>query len=237
MWYVMNVILEYYIDKVMKMSVPLYQYIKEQLIEIIQDQAANTPVQSERNLAMEFRASRMTVRRAINELVDEGYLYRDANKGTFVSDQSLLKRNTLVNSDTYSYKTLYFDVKINTENPMRKKLNARADEAVIHLFRTIKEGELPIGVEEIYIKRSELSDADFANVSKTKKVMDLLGTGTSHYTFIPELVPAKYASLPALRIGTPIIVTECLINTIQGRPLAYLRTYNNPENRVIEITS
>ena len=75
------------------LSIPIYQRIKNDIIAEIKDKPANAPLLSERDLAVQHGASRMTVRRAVNELVEEGFLYRDANKGTFVADKKLIRKN------------------------------------------------------------------------------------------------------------------------------------------------
>lgn len=74
------------------MATPIYRKIKDLIMQEIEDKAANSPIDSERDMAVRFDASRMTVRKAIDELVDEGFLYRDKNKGTFVADRKLLRR-------------------------------------------------------------------------------------------------------------------------------------------------
>lgn len=62
------------------MAAPIYLKIKERLMEDIRDKSVSTPIDSERELAVKFDVSRMTVRRAVNELVAEGYLYRNKNR-------------------------------------------------------------------------------------------------------------------------------------------------------------
>ena len=52
------------------MAAPIYLQIKDQMIEEIQQLSANAPILSERDLAVKYNASRMTVRKAVNELVD-----------------------------------------------------------------------------------------------------------------------------------------------------------------------
>lgn len=74
------------------LATPLYLEIKQWLIKEIENTPINSPIPSERELSKMFHASRMTVRNAVNELVAEGFLYRNKNKGTFVADRSLLKK-------------------------------------------------------------------------------------------------------------------------------------------------
>ncbi len=71
---------------------PLYLEIKQWLMKEIENAPINSPIPSERELSKIFHTSRMTVRNAVNELVAEGFLYRNKTKGTFVADKSLLKK-------------------------------------------------------------------------------------------------------------------------------------------------
>ena len=43
-------------------------------------------IESENNLSSKFNVSRMTVRRAIENLIHSNYLYREQGKGTFVKN-------------------------------------------------------------------------------------------------------------------------------------------------------
>lgn len=67
---------------------PIYSSIKEDLKEkiISGEYAVAQMLPSERALCEKYRASRMTVRRAIDELQYEGLLYKIQGKGTFVSN-------------------------------------------------------------------------------------------------------------------------------------------------------
>lgn len=65
---------------------PLYRRLMDYLLEEI-DAGRLQPGQQiplERELSERFRMSRMTVRHALNELVNEGMLFRHQGKGTFV---------------------------------------------------------------------------------------------------------------------------------------------------------
>lgn len=67
--------------------IPLYYQIKEALQEMIDngDFAPGDPVPSERDLCERFAISRMTAGKAVSALVNEGILYRERGRGTFVA--------------------------------------------------------------------------------------------------------------------------------------------------------
>lgn len=69
-----------------KSSGPLYKQIKSCLLKNINNKIfkANEAIPTERELCEVFGVSRFTVRNAIKELVEEGYLYRVQGNGTFV---------------------------------------------------------------------------------------------------------------------------------------------------------
>lgn len=70
------------------MSAPQYALIKEALRTRIEggELCSGDRVPSENQLVAEFGVSRMTARRALLELADEGLLYRTQGLGTFVAD-------------------------------------------------------------------------------------------------------------------------------------------------------
>lgn len=67
--------------------IPIYIQIEEQLKQQIQqgDFAVGTAIPSERELTESFGVSRMTVRQSITNLVNDGLLYREKGRGTFVA--------------------------------------------------------------------------------------------------------------------------------------------------------
>jgi GntR family transcriptional regulator len=66
---------------------PLYQQLRRALRGAIEDNrlAADEALPAERDLAAEFGVSRITVRKALDELVSEGLLTRRQGAGTFVA--------------------------------------------------------------------------------------------------------------------------------------------------------
>ncbi|MEM7359638.1 MAG: histidine utilization repressor [Pseudomonadota bacterium] len=70
------------------MSQPRYETIKNHLLTKIErgELLPGTKVASENQLSQQFSVSRMTARRALDELSDAGILFRSQGLGTFVSD-------------------------------------------------------------------------------------------------------------------------------------------------------
>jgi len=74
-------------------SKPKYQIVKESIINHIRNSELNynDPIKSEMELMEIFSVSRHTIRRAISDLVNEGWLYKHQGKGTFVANPEGIK--------------------------------------------------------------------------------------------------------------------------------------------------
>ena len=80
------------------LPIPLYYQLKERILTEIKngDYPRDSIIPTELELSSMFDLSRTTVRQAISELVQEGWLYRLPSKGTFVGSpkisQDLIKK-------------------------------------------------------------------------------------------------------------------------------------------------
>ncbi|MGB7340713.1 MAG: GntR family transcriptional regulator [Phototrophicaceae bacterium] len=81
---------EHYFKIDLDQSIPLYQQIYDNLIELIDNNllTAGDALPSERLLSDYYAVNRMTVRQAINALVDKGLLSKKPGAGTFVNERS-----------------------------------------------------------------------------------------------------------------------------------------------------
>src|SRR5690625_3983228 len=73
--------------------IPLYYQLKERLKEKIKNNTwgEHDRVPSERTLMEEYKVSRATVRKALNELTAEGLIYTKQGIGTFVSESKVVQ--------------------------------------------------------------------------------------------------------------------------------------------------
>ena len=94
----------YSIDQ--KSSEPLYLQLKNKLIKRIISEVykPGERLPSERVLSEELKISRMTVREALKGLVNEGYIYTQVGKGTFVKNIQYKQDNVLTGFTEQMYK-------------------------------------------------------------------------------------------------------------------------------------
>lgn len=81
------------------MDKPKYLFIKDDLKDKILKEVylVDSKIPSEIDLREKYKVSRHTIRQAISELVNEGYLIKVHGSGTFVSDEYLDKNNSKKN--------------------------------------------------------------------------------------------------------------------------------------------
>lgn len=223
------------------MKKPIYLQIKETIEEEVKYKEKNEPIESERLLSKRLGASRMTIRKAIDSLVEDGVLYREEKKGTFVADKSLRKQNALFLNQSdkkIDYRLVNFDIKLQVEEEILEKLriDPNASYSIIRAIRIVFEDEQPQRVEEFYIRRSFIQDKDVNNFDKILNLNYYLKENTIKQKFIPIQVPAKYAHLLDLDFERPIIKVEGLVKSKSAQPFIYYQSYNNPDVRAIEMT-
>lgn len=78
----------------MTRSTPKYLLVEEKIRQAIKHGEITNKLPGERTLAKEFGFSYMTIRKAVDNLVAEGILYKLAKKGTFVTDRKNPKKKT-----------------------------------------------------------------------------------------------------------------------------------------------
>ena len=75
---------------------PLTSTLTEQLMMLISHLDADSPLPSERSLAEKYRVSRVTLRKALSELADDGLIFTIHGAGSFVSQPRVTKRLKLL---------------------------------------------------------------------------------------------------------------------------------------------
>ena len=142
--------------------VPLYFQLKELIIAEIKNGTypKDSAIPTEKELSDMFDISRTTVRQAIAEMVQEGWLYRVKSKGTFVSQpkinqdfiQKLESYNDQIRRTGRTPHTEVLDFKVIQATPeVADRLKIQPEDKVIYLQRKRYADDDPIVVLKTYL--------------------------------------------------------------------------------------
>ncbi len=146
-----------YIDK--KSPIPVYYQLKKIILAKIENGEFDTdhPIPSERDFGEILGISRMTVRQALSQLVNEGVLYREKGKGTFIAKSKIEQRNIMSFSEMVrnkgmvpGTKVLFFECSIPSQDII-DILGLKENDPVYNIRRLRLANEIPIGIEAVFI--------------------------------------------------------------------------------------
>lgn len=223
---------------------PLYQQVMDEIKRSIDDgtYAADTKIPSETELSEMYSVSRITVRRAVEELVGEGLLTKRQGKGTFVN-QPRLKRKICCDSDVMSFtqsclangvepgaRVVERDL-VAPKKELLEFFGCSEDARLIRIRRVRTANGVPIMLETNYYAPGRLSflvDADLNDVS----VFDLIEreTGVRPEASDPtslEMVraTARTAEPLGVRAGEPLFFMNTHMRDADGTPLVVGHQY------------
>ena len=150
--------------------VPLFLQIRQALLADIRswpDTAAQLP--TDLALAQRFSVSKMTVRQAIDDLVEAGLLERHRGRGTFVTDRAFVEQLDPVLDIDQQYaaaghsqttRVLSFDRRPMTMRE-QKLFGAQSDETAVHIRRLRSANGLPLALDERVMPAPIADQANF----------------------------------------------------------------------------
>ena len=140
---------------------PMYYQLKNIIIDMIENEEIGVDecIPSEPKLMQTYNLSRTTVRKAIDELVNEGYLYKKQGKGTFVKgrgfEQGLIKLSGCSEDiRRYGLEPKPYVLKAAIETPSKrvaKMLEIDKEQQTFYMERVIYGDEIPINKNKSYI--------------------------------------------------------------------------------------
>lgn len=216
---------------------PLYDQLVTLLKEKIEKEySANTLLPSERELSNMYGLSRTTVRLALQELENLGYIYRRHGKGTFVSN---VRESALNLSDTYSFteqmkalgKVPRTDVlsfqKIEANKYLAEQLNVTLGTSLVEIERLRSADGVEMMLEMSYLPVQFFMTLEEADLKK-KAMYDIFREDFRQTIRIAEeefyagIAQEKDAKILKILPGAPVL------NLIR-------KTYNT-KNEIIEFT-
>jgi GntR family transcriptional regulator len=208
--------------------------VKESLLEKIKSNQFKVGdlIPSESELQEEYNVSRITIRRAIQELVQEGHLYTRQGRGTFVSRPKVSQELNLITSWAETMAAMGM-------RPETKRIEYFVEPAPVNIARLLN---IPIGDKVYRIERLRYADGEptciMTNYLSPAVVPGLLDKGLKseslyetlekHYSIVlsraEETVEAKAAKaseaeLLNIKRGAPLLYATRVTYDITDRPV------------------
>ncbi|MGB8453852.1 MAG: GntR family transcriptional regulator [Anaerocolumna sp.] len=228
--------------------IPLYFQLKELIVNEIKngDYEDGSLIPTEKELSASFKISRTTVRQAITELVQEGWLYRIKSKGTFISkpksNQDFVQKLETFNDQIVKLgqkpTTEVLEFKIIVANKIvATKLELNEGEQVIYLYRKRFADANPVVLVETYLpfkSCSFLLSNDLNNTSLYSLLSEHEETSVYGVNRLIEAVEANTNDSNHLNIkrGKPILLFNSVAYNIHNEPIEYsIARYRGDRNQ------
>jgi GntR family transcriptional regulator len=225
---------------------PLYRQIEETLRELIEDTdyEPGDRIPSERALAGQLGVSRMSVRRAIENMIRRGLLERRSTAGTFVCEPRVIRPAGSL--DVFSLSRYLREEGVSPGSRIIELEEVRANR------KTASRLQIRVGARTRLIRRLRLAnqmpfcvETSFLPVALTPELnTEELRTGASLYQLLEQqfglraitsqdewsVAPAtrEEADLLELTPGDPILLLRSVIFDQLNRPVEYLKSANHP---------
>ena len=196
---------------------PLYIQLEAEIRQALREKKylPGDRLPSEEKLCEQYQVSRITVRKAIQQLTDQHILEKHRGKGTFVSTPS-----RSIDLKEQSGFTNYF---------LCETLSLQPNEPVCYVQRLIFEDDSPLALDEIYI--SSLTYPDFLDrITGDISFYELLtnyynvSRGESVCEIAVRIANAEQASILHCQAGDPLFLLQKTCFAVDGTPIHYSRS-------------
>jgi GntR family transcriptional regulator len=224
--------------------VPLYHQIylilREQFIE---RRDGTQPLPSELELAKKYKVSRITMRHALEKLVNEGLIYRQRGAGSFVNvdavKQKAEQRQSTGLLENIIHSALNTTVRVVSLEPMMPtpniaaELELSANERVVKAVRVRSFENEPVSHITTYVPES-LGACLHPEALGSKPMLTLLdehGIKAEHARQVisARLADSEVASLLDTQVGAPLLAVNRLVRDGKGRPVQLLHGLYRPD--------
>jgi GntR family transcriptional regulator len=217
---------------------PIYYQLEQGIKELIEKEQLKPGemIPSERELAETYEISRMTVRQAINNLVNDGYLVRKRGRGTFVAAKKIeqpLKGLTSFSEDMRARgmepgtKVLEFQI-VQANKSLAEHLRVHEGEDIYKIQRVRLADHLPMALETSYLPCHLVSSLtrEIVSGSMYEFIENKLGLKIKSGIQVLEASIARKIEAEILQIkeGAPVLLIQRNSYLENGQPLEIVKS-------------
>jgi len=210
---------------------PLYEQIKRRVLMMILNwQQESDRFHTDHELSEQFNVSRMTVRQAIQELVDEGYLRRVRGSGTFVCapkiDEQFSPEMDFIDQWSARGRPLNLKVLQCVQTPaspaVARQLDVPAGTPVWNILRLRTVKQVPISIDYRYVLVSRMPRIDAAEV-EAGSLLELIGRqielAYGNLQIEGGAVQPEHSDYLSLLPGDPVLTRHLVYFDTADRPV------------------
>lgn len=222
--------------------IPLYQQLSEEIKQQIVDGKLRPgdKLMTEAEFSQNFQVSRITVRKAIELLVDDGYIIRKQGIGTFVAEKKLhrvmkdqiLSFTEMSKLDGRSSSSELISVEwVVPDGSISKHLHLEENEQVLKIVRLRKNDDIPVMLEENYYPRKMAFLLEENLLGSTYEVFRKRGLNPSHSIKTVELCYATSdeARLLGVEEHQALLLQKDEVTDQNQEMLHYSKLLTNPQ--------
>ena len=221
---------------------PLYQQIKLLILQSLQagEWKPGEPIPSEIDLAVRFRVSQGTVRKAIDELSAENLVMRRQGKGTFVATHAernvqyrflkLVPDSGDVQAEGPAERTIVDCRRLRATADVGRALALRTGDAVLQVRRVLAYAGVPTILEDLWLpglpfkgltaERLRAWSGPMYAMFETEFGVRMVRAEERIRAVLPD---AAQASLLAVDVATPLLSVERIAHTYHDAPMELRR--------------
>lgn len=231
--------------RLVKSVIPLYFKVESEIRERISSGeivGKDGSLPSEEKLCELFGVSRITVRKALSELVLDSVIYRKSGKGTFIQQRTKETRSFHLVGDLEELVTQGGETKMKILNQklihppknVQEKLDLQDDQKVFYYngFRSI--GEDTIYFFEAYVLSSVGKFFDPANLSGKRTIFGMLERDLgiriteAEQVITAAAVDKRISNHFGMTIGKPILLVQRILFVEERKPVELTIGYYDP---------
>ena len=220
---------------------PLYHQVRVAILTLIEegDLREGSLIPTEREIGQKLQVSRITVRRAIDELVREGYLVARQGKGTFVARPKIDRRMTQMQSFSEQMQAEGHrpDSKLlslrheKAQRHVASALDLQDDEWVAVVERLRYADDEPICVSLTYLKLPHdvvLTPIELQQESSLWAILIKKGIwlARSEETIQATAAGEGVAEHLDIEVGAPLLLVEGVVYSADDIPIEYHEIFN-----------
>ncbi|WML45960.1 GntR family transcriptional regulator [Neobacillus sp. PS3-40] len=218
--------------------IPIYYQLEELIKELIEkgELKPGDSIPAEREYAEKYQISRMTVRQAFTQLVNDGYLHRIQGKGTFVADRKIEQPLQGLTSFTEDMKArglkpgnqlIHFEI-IPATSQIATQLAIQEYGPVYEIKRIRLADDVPMALETNYISANLIKGLteQIVNQSLYAHIEGQLGLLIDHASQVIESSIANQIEAQYLKIkkGTPVMLIQRNTYLQDGTPVEFVKS-------------